>query len=90
MGLFAFILLVLSVFGEQGIFRIRQLERDRVLLEEKVRSIESDNAALARQLRNMKEGRAAYELAAREKLGLVKPGEVVYDFREDPLKGTLR
>jgi len=85
MGLFAFILLVLSVFGEQGIFRIRQLDRDRVLLQEKVKSIENDNAALARQLRNMKEGRASYELAAREKLGLVKPGEVVYDFRSDPL-----
>jgi cell division protein FtsB len=86
MGLLAFVLLVLSVFGEQGIFRIRQLGRDRVLLEQKVRSIESDSAALARQLRVMKEGRAPYELAAREKLGLVKPGEVVYDFREDPLK----
>ena len=34
----------------------------------------------------MKEGRASYELAAREKLGLVKPGEVVYDFSTDPLK----
>ena len=33
----------------------------------------------------MKEGRASYELAAREKLGLVKPGEIVYDFRTDPL-----
>ena len=32
----------------------------------------------------MKEGRASYELAAREKLGLVKPGEIVYDFRTDP------
>jgi cell division protein FtsB len=85
MGLFAFILLVLSVFGEHGIVRIRQLGRDRVLLEEKVRGVERDNAALARQLRNMKEGRASYELAAREKLGLVKPGEVVYDFRPDPL-----
>lgn len=86
MGAFAFVLLVLSVFGDQGIFRIRQLARDRVILEQKVQSVESDNAALRRQLRDMKEGRASYELAAREKLGLVKPGEVVYDFRTDPLQ----
>jgi cell division protein FtsB len=86
MGALALVLLVLSVFGEQGIFRIRQLSRDRALLEQKVRGIESDNATLHWQLRDMKEGRASYELAAREKLGLVKPGEVVYDFREDPLK----
>jgi cell division protein FtsB len=86
MGGLAFVLLVLSVFGDQGVFRIRMLARDRLVLEQKVGSVESDNAALRRQLRDMKEGRASYELAAREKLGLVKPGEVVYDFRTDPLK----
>ena len=86
MGVFAFVLMILSVFGDQGIFRIRRLARDRVVLEQKVREIESDNAALRGQLLDMKEGRSSYELAAREKLGLVKPGEIVYDFRTDPLK----
>lgn len=85
MGAFAVLLLVLSVFGDQGIFRIRRLGRDRVTMEQKVREVEVDNADLRRQLRDMKEGRASYELAAREKLGLVKPGEIVYDFRADPL-----
>jgi len=85
MGVFACVLLILSVFGDQGVFKIRTLDRDRVVLEQKVQGIESDNATLRRQLRDMKEGRASYELAAREKLGLVKPGEVVYDFRTDPL-----
>jgi cell division protein FtsB len=87
MGGLALVLLVLSVFGEQGIFRIRQLARDRELLGQKVQDIETDNAMLRRQLRDMQEGRASYELAAREKLGLVKPGEIVYDFRPDPLAG---
>jgi len=86
MGVFAFVLLVLSVFGDQGVFRIRLLAHDRVILEQRVQSIESDNETLRRKLRDMKEGRASYELAAREKLGLVKPGEIVYDFRTDPLK----
>ena len=85
MGAFAFGLLVLSVFGDQGVFRIRRLVRDRGVLEQKVQIIESENAALRRKLGDMREGRASYELAAREKLGLVKPGEVVYDFRANPL-----
>ena len=85
MGASAFLLLILSVFGDQGIFRIRLLARDLVALEQKVRDIESDNATLRGQLRDMKDGRSSYELAAREKLGLVKPGEVVYDFRNNPL-----
>lgn len=86
MGALALLLSVLSVFGDQGIFRIRRLARDRAMLEQKVLEVERDTARLRWQLQDMKEGRASYELAAREKLGLVKPGEIVYDFREDPLK----
>jgi cell division protein FtsB len=82
----ALLLLVLSVFGEQGIFRIRGLARDRALLEEKVAAAQRENEELQRRLADVREGRASYELAAREKLGLVKPGEIVYDFREDPLR----
>ena len=51
MGVFAFVLLVLSVFGDQGVFRIRLLAHDRVVLEQKVRGIESDNETLRRKLR---------------------------------------
>lgn len=84
-GAFALLLLVLSVFGDQGIFRIRRLARDRALMEEKVAEVERDTAALRRRLEDLRQGRGSSELAAREKLGLVKPGEVVYDFRADPL-----
>lgn len=86
MGALALVLTVLSVFGDQGYFRIRRLGRDRVALEQKVQEVEVDNERLRRQLHDIRDGRASYELAAREKLGLVKPGEVVYDFRQDPLR----
>jgi cell division protein FtsB len=86
MSAFAVLLLVLSVFGDQGIFRIRRLSRDRALLEEKVAAAERDTEALRRRLGDLRQGRASSELAAREKLGLVKPGEIVYDFRSDPLQ----
>jgi cell division protein FtsB len=86
MSAFALLLLVLSVFGDQGIFRIRRLERDRVLLEEKVAGAERDSETLRRRLADLRQGRASAELAARERLGLVKPGEIVYDFRSDPLR----
>ena len=87
MGVLALLLLVLSVFGDQGIFKIRSQSRDRRLLEDKVAAVERENETLRRRLRDVAEGRSSYELAAREKLGLVKPGEVVYDFRSDPLRG---
>lgn len=86
MGAFALLLLVLSVFGDQGIFRIRRLGRDRALLEEKVAAAERESETLRRRLADLRQGRGSSELAAREKLGLVRPGEIVYDFREDPLR----
>jgi cell division protein FtsB len=86
MSAFALLLLMLSVFGDQGIFRIRRLTRDRALLEEKVAGAERDSETLRRRLADLRQGRASAELAARERLGLVKPGEIVYDFRGDPLR----
>jgi len=83
---FALLLLVLSVFGDQGIFRIKRLARDRALLEERVDAVERESETLKRRLADLRQGRASSELAAREKLGLVKPGEIVYDFRGDPLR----
>ena len=85
-GALALLLLALSVFGDQGIFRIRRLAGDRALLEAKVAEVERDNAALRRRLEDLRVGWGSSELAAREKLGLVKPGEIVYDFRVDPLR----
>lgn len=86
MSAFALLLLVLSVFGDQGIFRIRRLTHDRALLGQKVTDAERDADALRRRLADLRQGRASSELAARGKLGLVKPGEIVYDFRTDPLR----
>lgn len=81
----AFILLVMAVFGEHGVFRIRQLGRDRANLEAKVAAIEQETGELRRRLELDRAGTGTSERAARERLGLVKPGEIVYDFRTDPL-----
>lgn len=90
MGVAAFLLMLMTVFGEQGIFRVRRLERDRVMLEEKIATAEKESAELRRRIQALKSGPAPYEKAAREQLGLVRPGEVVYDFRTDPLIATQR
>lgn len=80
-----FLLLVMTVFGENGIVRLRSLARDREVLEQKIAAVERDSESIQRRLRVLREGKASYEKAAREQLGLVKPGEIVYDFRPDPI-----
>ena len=86
MGLAAFLLLVMTIFGDHGIFRIRQLNRDGATLRAKVADMERETTALRGRLEAHREGRVSNERVARERLNLVKPGEVVYDFRPDPLQ----
>lgn len=84
-GLTAYLLLV-AVFGEQGLLKVRQLRRERIELEERVAALQAETAELRSDVRGMQSDPFLYEKAAREQLGLVKPGEVVYDFRPDPLE----
>jgi cell division protein FtsB len=86
MGAAAFVLMLMTVFGEQGIFKVRQLRQDRGVLEAKISEAERETAELRRRIQTLRSGPAPYERAAREQLGLVKPGEIVYDFRTNPLR----
>jgi len=86
MGAAAFLLLVMTVLGDHGVFRIRQMNRDRADLQARVANMEAETVALRRRLDDHRAGRVSNELVARERLGLVRPGEVVYDFRPDPLR----
>jgi cell division protein FtsB len=79
------LLLLSALFGEQGFLKVRHLENERAELEEEVALLENETRGLRGEVRGMQSDPFLYEKAARERLGLVKPGEVVYDFREDPL-----
>jgi cell division protein FtsB len=83
---FTVLVVMASVFGEQGVLRVRHLKQERSLLEEGVSSLEVEAEALRREVRNMRTDPLSYEKAARERLGYGKPGEIVYDFRVDPLE----
>jgi cell division protein FtsB len=80
------LLLLSALFGEQGFLKVRHLENERAELEEKVAVLEGETRSLRGEIRGMRSDPFLYEKAARERLGLVKPGEVVYDFRDDPLE----
>jgi len=84
-GLTAYLLLV-AVFGEQGLLKVRQLDREKTELEERVAALDAETAVLRSEVRGIQSDPFLYEKAAREQLGLVKPGEIVYDFRTDPLE----
>ena len=85
LGGFTLTVMMAAVFGDQGMLKIRELERERAAMKEWVAVLEEETMSLRHQVVGMQTDPFFYEKAARERLGLAKRGEVIYDFRADPL-----
>ncbi len=77
-------LAVASVMGKRSVIRLYQMHQDRVVLEREIEQLSSANAALAEEVRQFRTDPGRVESIAREELGLVKPGEIVYGFQAPP------
>jgi cell division protein FtsL len=79
--LFLLVLVAASVLGNRSLLRLYQMHRDRAALEREIEQLTTANTALADEVRQLRTDPARVEAIAREELGLVKPGEIVYEFR---------
>ena len=68
------------VYGPNGVSRVHRLERDLQQLEEANTSLEHKNQALRQQIRSLKHDRSYIEQVARDELGMVRPGDIVFQF----------
>ena len=75
------VLAAASVMGNRGLMRLYHLQRERAELTREIDRLRTANAALAEEARPLKSDPGGIEAIAREELGLVKPGEIVYEFR---------
>lgn len=66
------------LFAENGLLRRLKLERDRAALIEKIRIAEDEQKRLREQSRALDGDKKAIEKVAREKYGMIRPGEKVY------------
>jgi|MudIll2142460700_1097286.scaffolds.fasta_scaffold300061_2 cell division protein FtsB len=78
------ILLAASLLGDRGLIRLIQMHQTRAALAREVERLSATNAALADEVRALRTDPGRIEAIAREELGLVKPGELVYEFRGAP------
>jgi len=76
----ALILAGLSVGDARGLRRMRRLEVDIHQREDKNATLARENERLKREIQGLQGDHRALERAAREELGLVKDGEVVFTF----------
>ena len=78
---FLLALIVASVMGNRSLLKIYQMHRNRAALEREIDQLTATNASLAAEVRILRTDPARVEAIAREELGLVRPGELVYEFR---------
>jgi cell division protein FtsB len=74
------LLVAASLVGERGLLRLYHLHRTRAALTREIEQVSAASAALADEVRALRTDPGRVEAIAREELGLVKPGETVYEF----------
>lgn len=77
-GAVLFIGALFILFASNGLLHRLQLERERAALIEKIRIAEEEQKILRDQSRALDGDKKAIEKVAREKYGMIRPGEKVY------------
>lgn len=73
-------LLFFTVFGERGLLRIYELNRDKREIASRSEALKLENENLKREIEALKSDRRYLESIARKDFGLVRPNETVYQF----------
>ena len=81
---FMIILGLLTFFGDKGILHMMRLQKELAKIQEDNRQIEMENQTLKEEVRRLKVEKQVIEEIARKELGMVKEGELIYQF--DPSK----
>ncbi|HEX8824962.1 MAG TPA: septum formation initiator family protein [Archangium sp.] len=74
----AAILTLVSVVDAKGFRRYLRLRHDVEVIQERNRVLSEQNDALLREINALRNDPVALERAAREELGYIKPGELVF------------
>lgn len=74
------ILGLLTFFGEKGIFHLLHLRKELARIKEMNRKIEEENQKLKEEVRRLQNEKRYIEEIARKELGMVKEGEIIYQF----------
>ena len=77
------LLVFLSLVFLPGYFTLKKLKEENQEYQKRMRLLEEHNAQLEEKLARMKEDPEYLEKKAREKLGIVKKGEIIYHKNQD-------
>ncbi len=80
----AFLYIFISaVFGNRGLIKYYELKNTENRLKAEIEHLQKDNTLLKTQVDSLKRDSFLKEKYAREKFGLAKPEEYIYQFKEN-------
>ena len=69
-----------TFFGDKGIIHLLRLQKELVRIKEANVKVEEENRKLREEVRRLQHEKRYIEEIARKELGLVKEGEIIYQF----------
>ena len=76
--------IAVGVFGEEGVMTVYRFRDELKLLKQDNDALVQANEGLKKEIQSLKTEPLSVEMIAREKLHMVKPGEVVYQIVPQP------
>lgn len=77
--------------GEYNVLEVQRIRREYAAEQERSRQLEAEIARLRARVDSLESDSATIERIARERWGLIRPGERLYRFEEpDPARDSLR
>ena len=80
----ALVLALASAASPNGFRKARRFGHDLSRMEAENTALAVENARLVREIENLRGSPAYLERVARDELGLVRPGEILFRIEEDP------
>lgn len=76
------LLFLLSLVGDRSLLELYRKVRVKADLEQHIEALKQENTLLRQEVEAMRRFPSRAEEIARRDLGLVRPGEIVYQFRQ--------
>jgi cell division protein FtsB len=80
--IFVFYFLVTRFLGEMGVVKYYRMRAQYIAVTEDIVKLKQDNIRLRKDVQSLRKDPAYLERVARDKLGLARPGEIVYYYGE--------
>jgi cell division protein FtsB len=81
-SLFLLAMMAFTVWGDRGLLAMWRTQYELERLVHEIEIVEQKNATLVREVQRLRSDLVYIEKIAREELGLMRPGEIVFEFTD--------